>query len=47
MAENNCGHEFLAAALLLDVLQDTAVTIEEVEKYFGKEIYLGSEVEWR
>ena len=38
VAENNCSDEVLAAALLHDVVEDTAVTIDDVEKNFGKHI---------
>ena len=35
LAENDCSDEILAAALLHDVVEDTDVTIEEVEEKFG------------
>ena len=35
LAESNCSDEILAAALLHDVVEDTDVTIEEVEEKFG------------
>jgi len=35
VAENNCSDEVLAAALLHDVVEDTEVTIEQVEQQFG------------
>lgn len=38
LAENNCSDDVLAAALLHDVVEDTAVTIEEVETTFGHAI---------
>ena len=38
VAENNCSDEVLAAALLHDVVEDTEVTIEQVEEIFGKQI---------
>lgn len=38
VAENNCSDEVLAAALLHDVVEDTAVTIDDVEKNFGKHV---------
>ena len=38
VAENNCSDEVLAGALLHDVVEDTNVTIEEVEEIFGNQI---------
>ena len=38
VAENNCSEEVLAAALLHDVVEDTDVTIEEIEDKFGKQV---------
>ena len=38
VAENNCSNEVLAAALLHDVVEDTEVTIEQVEETFGKQV---------
>ncbi|GAB2809179.1 HD domain-containing protein [Ferruginibacter profundus] len=38
VAENNCSDEVLAAALLHDVVEDTDVTIEEVEEKFGRQV---------
>lgn len=38
VAENNCSDEILAAALLHDVVEDTDVTIEEIEEKFGKQV---------
>jgi (p)ppGpp synthase/HD superfamily hydrolase len=38
LADNNCSDEILAAALLHDVVEDTEVTIEEVELRFGKQV---------
>jgi (p)ppGpp synthase/HD superfamily hydrolase len=38
VAENNCSDEVLAAALLHDIVEDTDVTIEEVETKFGKQV---------
>jgi (p)ppGpp synthase/HD superfamily hydrolase len=38
LAEEDCSDEILAAALLHDVVEDTDVTIEEVDKIFGKEV---------
>ena len=38
VAENNCSDEVLAAALLHDVVEDTEVTIEQVEEIFGKQV---------
>ena len=38
LAERNCNDEMLAAALLHHVVEDTPVTIEEVENLFGKNI---------
>jgi (p)ppGpp synthase/HD superfamily hydrolase len=38
LAENNCSDEVLAAALLHDVVEDTEVTIQEVETTFGQHI---------
>lgn len=38
VAENNCSDEVLAAALLHDIVEDTDVTIEEVETIFGKQV---------
>jgi (p)ppGpp synthase/HD superfamily hydrolase len=38
LAEKNCEDEILAAALLHDVVEDTDVTIEEVEEKFGVRI---------
>lgn len=38
VAENNCSDEVLAVALLHDIVEDTAVTIEEVESIFGKQV---------
>jgi (p)ppGpp synthase/HD superfamily hydrolase len=38
LAERDCADEILAAALLHDVVEDTDVTIEEVEKNFGKHV---------
>lgn len=35
VAENNCSDEVLAGALLHDVVEDTDVTIQEVEETFG------------
>ena len=35
LAERDCSDEILAAALLHDVVEDTDVTIEEVEEKFG------------
>jgi (p)ppGpp synthase/HD superfamily hydrolase len=35
VAENDCSDEVLAAALLHDVVEDTKVTIGEIEKLFG------------
>jgi (p)ppGpp synthase/HD superfamily hydrolase len=35
LAEKNCSDELLAAALLHDVVEDTEVTIEDVEQIFG------------
>lgn len=35
LAENECSDEILVAALLHDVVEDTDVTIEEVEEKFG------------
>lgn len=35
LGERNCSDEILAAALLHDVVEDTEVTIEEVESRFG------------
>jgi (p)ppGpp synthase/HD superfamily hydrolase len=38
LAENNCSDELLAAALLHDIVEDTDVTIQEVETTFGQHI---------
>ena len=38
VAENDCSDELLAAALLHDVVEDTDVTIEEIEEKFGKQV---------
>ena len=38
LAENDCSDEVLAAALLHDVVEDTDVTIEEVEEKFGLQV---------
>lgn len=38
VAENNCSDEVLAAALLHDVVEDTDVTIEEVQAKFGERV---------
>lgn len=38
VAENNCSDEVLAGALLHDIVEDTHVTIEEVETTFGKQV---------
>jgi (p)ppGpp synthase/HD superfamily hydrolase len=38
VAENNCSNEVLAAALLHDIVEDTDVTIEQVEEKFGKQV---------
>jgi len=38
VAENNCSDEVLAAALLHDVVEDTDVTIEEIEEQFGQQV---------
>ena len=38
LAENDCPDEVLAAALLHDVVEDTNVTIEEVEEKFGLQV---------
>src|SRR6476659_6303671 len=36
--EWNCSDEILAAALLHDIVEDTAVTIDQVEEIFGKNV---------
>jgi (p)ppGpp synthase/HD superfamily hydrolase len=38
LAENNCSDEVLAAALLHDIVEDTDVTIQEIESTFGQHI---------
>lgn len=38
VAENNCSDEVLAAALLHDIVEDTDVTIEQVEEKFGRQV---------
>ena len=38
VAENDCSDEVLAAALLHDIIEDTEVTIDEVEEKFGIEL---------
>lgn len=38
LAERDCSDELLAAALLHDVVEDTEVTIQEVEEMFGNRI---------
>ncbi|MBC7745736.1 MAG: bifunctional (p)ppGpp synthetase/guanosine-3',5'-bis(diphosphate) 3'-pyrophosphohydrolase [Flavobacterium sp.] len=38
VAENNCSDELLASALLHDIVEDTDVTIGEVETVFGKQV---------
>jgi len=38
LAERECSDEVLAAALLHDVVEDTDVTIDEVEEKFGKQV---------
>ena len=38
LAERNCSDEILAAALLHDVVEDTDVTIAEVEEKFGQKV---------
>lgn len=40
LAELDCRDEYLAAGLLHDVVEDTPVTIEEVEAEFGEEVAL-------
>lgn len=38
LAEKDCEDELLAAALLHDIVEDTEVTIEEVEEKFGSRV---------
>ncbi len=38
LCENSCTEEVIAAGLLHDVVEDTTVTIEEVETRFGAEV---------
>jgi len=38
LAERDCSDEILAAGLLHDVVEDTEVTIEEVDRIFGEEV---------
>ena len=38
LAERDCSDEIVAAALLHDVVEDTDVTIEEVEDKFGWQV---------
>jgi (p)ppGpp synthase/HD superfamily hydrolase len=38
LAERDCRAELIAAALLHDIVEDTSVTIGEVENSFGKEV---------
>ena len=38
LAEHGCSDEILAAGLLHDVVEDTDVTIDEVEQRFGSEV---------
>ncbi|MDZ4808471.1 MAG: HD domain-containing protein [Bacteroidota bacterium] len=38
LAEKDCSDEVLAASLLHDIVEDTDVTIEEVEEKFGKQV---------
>jgi len=38
LAERDCSDEILAGALLHDVVEDTDVTIEEVEQKFGRHV---------
>lgn len=40
LAEIQCGPETLAAGLLHDTVEDTDLTIEEIEKMFGKDVAL-------
>src|SRR4026208_2146853 len=38
LAESDCDDDLLSAALLHDIVEDTDITIEEVEHRFGKRI---------
>jgi (p)ppGpp synthase/HD superfamily hydrolase len=38
LCENNCKEEVIAAGILHDVLEDTPVTVEELEANFGTEV---------
>ena len=38
LAERNCSDEIIAAAILHDIVEDCAVTIEEISTKFGKDI---------
>ena len=40
LAERNCDDEILATALLHDIVEDTDVTIEQVEELFGSRVAL-------
>lgn len=38
LCENGCDKEIITAGILHDVLEDTSVTIEQVERLFGKRV---------
>lgn len=38
LCENGCDKETIAAGILHDVVEDTSVTIEQVERIFGKRV---------
>src|SRR5665647_24789 len=38
LCENGCDKEIITAGILHDVVEDTSVTIEQVERLFGKRV---------
>jgi (p)ppGpp synthase/HD superfamily hydrolase len=44
LVERNCGDEILACALLRDIVEDTDLTIREVEKKFARAASMVAEV---
>ena len=38
LCENNCSDEVVVAGILHDVVEDTPITIEQVERKFGKTV---------